>query len=118
MNEVYSASKIGFNYSINNDVNMRMFEIMSCGALLLTNRIDKKSGIYDIFDEGKHIHTYRSKKQLLKLIDYYLENDIERKHKAGYGYSHVIGDHTYSHRVDFMLKCIKERLTPQYNLNL
>ena len=37
MAKVYSASRIVFNRSVKNDVNMRVFEALACGSLLLTN---------------------------------------------------------------------------------
>ncbi|MCK4519154.1 MAG: hypothetical protein KAU12_03435, partial [Candidatus Omnitrophica bacterium] len=37
MSRIYSASKIGINFSLNNDINMRIFEILSCGAMLITS---------------------------------------------------------------------------------
>jgi DUF based on E. rectale Gene description (DUF3880)/Glycosyl transferases group 1 len=37
MARTYSASRAVFNRSIRNDVNMRVFEALACGSLLLTN---------------------------------------------------------------------------------
>ena len=34
---VYSQSWIGFNCSVKNDINMRVYETLGCGTLLLTN---------------------------------------------------------------------------------
>ena len=35
----YSAARTSFNRSIKNDVNMRVFEVIACGSLLLTNEL-------------------------------------------------------------------------------
>jgi O-antigen biosynthesis protein len=37
--EIYSQSKIVFNYSIENDINMRIFEGLMAGSMVITNRI-------------------------------------------------------------------------------
>jgi spore maturation protein CgeB len=37
---IYSQSKIVFNKSANNDLNMRVFEALSSGSMLLTDRLD------------------------------------------------------------------------------
>ena len=52
MFSIYQNSKIVFNYSFKNDVNMRIFEALGSGALLMTNRI-VNNGIEDILNPGK-----------------------------------------------------------------
>ncbi len=116
MCEIYSASKIGFNYSINNDINMRMFEVTSCGTMLLTNYI-RGNGFSEIFEDKKHLVVYKTKKDFLELTEYYLKDDAERERIALAGYEHAVNNHTYLHRLNFMLSVIKERLSEKYNLN-
>jgi len=41
MAETYSASKIVFNCSLKKDVNMRVFEALASGSLLLTNDLSE-----------------------------------------------------------------------------
>jgi spore maturation protein CgeB len=101
--KIYSSSKIGFNYSINNDINMRIFEVMSCGSLLLTNFI-KNNGFEELFEDRKHLVIYRSRKELFKLIDYYLSHEKEREYIAQNGHNLVIQRHTYTHRLKAMFE--------------
>lgn len=103
MAEIYSSSKIGFNYSINNDINMRIFEIMSCGSLLLTNAI-KTNGLGELFKDREHLVIYRSKRELFKLIDHYLSHDEERERIADQGHDLVIRKHTYADRLRAMFE--------------
>ena len=63
ISEVYSRSKIVFNYSINNDINMRMLEASSCGAMLLTNFI-KGNGFTGLFKDKAHLVLYKNPKQI------------------------------------------------------
>ena len=113
MSRIYSASKIVFNYSIRNDINMRMFEVMSCGALLITNRI-KRNGFEELFQGGKHLITYRNRKELFKLIDYYLTHDKKREEIARDGHLLVTRNHTYKIRTEKLLNYIKQKLAQDY----
>ena len=78
MGVIYSSSKVGFNSSIVNDVNMRIFEIMASGCFLLTNFI-KNNGLEKLFINKEHLVTYKNDKEMIKLIDYYLNNEKERE---------------------------------------
>ena len=113
MSQIYSASKIGFNYSIRNDINMRMFEVMSCGALLITNRT-KGNGFEELFENGKHLVTYKNQRELFRLIDYYLTHDKEREEISRNGHQLVIKYHTYEMRTANMLERVKEKLANNY----
>lgn len=106
ISKIYSSAKIGVNYSIENDINMRIFEILSCGAMLLTNHIDN-NGFSDIFIDRKNLVTYKSPKDIFVMIDYYLHNDSERQAIAELGHK-VAGSHTYENRVCVIIKTIEE----------
>jgi len=114
MSEIYSASKIGFNSSIANDINMRIFEIMASGCFLLTNYF-RNNGFNDLFEDGKHLVTYKNNKELLKLSEYYLRNDSEREQIAQEGYNLVIRQHTYYHRVQAMFNYIAFKFGSEFN---
>ncbi len=105
--EIYSSSRIGINYSLNNDINMRMFEILSCGTMLITSKI-KENGFAELFKEGLHLVTYETKKELMVLIDYYLRHDEERERIARAGYELVKSRHTYKHRLRKIFDVIKQ----------
>jgi len=114
MSEIYSGSKIGFNSSIINDINMRVFEIMASGCFLLTNDI-KNNGLQDLFTKGKHLVVYKNDKELLELIDYYLSHEQEREKIALAGYNEVVNNHTYYHRVQKMFNYIAFKLGGKFN---
>jgi hypothetical protein len=50
MGSIYGKSKIVFNASIREDLNMRFFEALASGALLVTDRIPEAVG--DLFEEN------------------------------------------------------------------
>jgi len=61
---LYGASRLGFNASLNGDLNLRVFEILASGAALLTDRLAPESGLLKLFTEGKEIITYGSAGEL------------------------------------------------------
>ncbi|MBT6050730.1 MAG: glycosyltransferase [Candidatus Scalindua sp.] len=105
MAEVYSQSKIVFNKSIEGGLNMRVFEALASGSMLLTNETNG-SGLEDIFQDRKHLVIYRNENELFELADYYLKNDDEREEIAFEGMSKVLSEHAYSNRVKDVLKII------------
>ncbi len=103
MANIYGSAKIGFNYSINNDINMRMFEILSCGILLVTNSI-KENGFEELFSDGENVIVYHNSDELFKKIDYYLVHYEERERIAQAGQALAVSRHTYKDRLKKMLE--------------
>jgi len=114
MTQIYSASKIGFNSSIQNDVNMRVFEILSCGCFLLTNKI-KNDGLYEILEEGKHFVTYTHEKDLLDKAGYYLSHDHEREVIARAGHERVLQHYTYFHTLQRIFNYLAFKFGGKFN---
>ncbi len=113
LGRLYGSAKIGFNCSIRNDVNMRMFEVMAAGALLVTNRI-VGNGINDLFREGEHYVAYRDHRDLLRRIDHYLVHEGERMAIAEAGCRLVLSRHTYHRRTVRLLSLASARLRGRY----
>lgn len=105
MSKIYSISKIGFNKSLSGDLNMRVFEVMSSGTMLLTDKIG--NGISDLFRNGEHLIMYNTENELNELIQYYLGNEDEREKIAKEGQKEVHKKHTYDKRIQYMLKKLK-----------
>lgn len=93
---VYASSRIVVNHSVNGDVNMRLFEAMSAGALVVTDRI--QNGLNDLFVEGQHYVGYDTHDEALEAIAYYLAHEDERRRIAEAGMSLVRQCHTYDRR--------------------
>lgn len=101
MGEAYSRSRIVFNKSINGDLNMRFFEGLAAGALLVTDRIG--NGMDRIGRDGEHYVTYSTVDEAIDKISYYLAHDAEREAIAARGQQLVFEQHTYAHRLAGML---------------
>lgn len=100
---IYSQAKIVFNRSMLGIFNIRPFEAMSCGRLVLTDRIG--NGLTDLFQDRKHLVIY-GEEDLEDLIDHYLVHDEERNAIAQEGQREVHSKHTYAHRVDQILRTV------------
>lgn len=100
--DIYSRSKIVFNHSIKNDINMRVFEGLCSGSLVITSEI-KNNGFEDLFEDGKDLVTYSNFNDLRNKIDYYLNHEEERTRIGETGRVRVLKEHTYKARIDFML---------------
>lgn len=93
MSSLYAQCKIVFNKSINGDLNMRVFEAMASGALLVTDRID--NGINQLFEEGVHYVGYATVAEAIDRIDYFLSHERDRQQIAIQGQRRACGEHTY-----------------------
>ena len=102
MMQIYRDSKIVLNFSLKNDINMRVFEAIGAGSLLLTNEI-KGNGINDLLESKIDYDTYSSSEDLVTKIDYYLNNETQRSEIATSGYKRIITSHKYSDRATEIL---------------
>ena len=105
--EIYSQSKIVFNYSIKNDINMRIFEALMSGSMLITNRI-QNNGFEELFEENKDLVVFDNWKDLKEKINYYLSHEEEKEKIAFNGYQKVFNFHKYEDRIKFILEKINE----------
>ncbi|MEJ6021311.1 CgeB family protein [Ramlibacter sp. PS4R-6] len=96
MGAIYSRSKVVFNRSINGDVNMRFFEALASGALLVTDRIG--NGLAQLGIDGEHFVSYETPEQAVDLVRHYLAHETERAAIAQRGQAHAFAHHTYDQR--------------------
>jgi hypothetical protein len=84
--EIYSKSKIVVNISVNNDLNMRFFEGICSGSLVVTEKL-KDNGFEMLVDNTNSpvCVEYDGMDDLVKKIDYYLNNELERTRIARNG---------------------------------
>ncbi|QDT40357.1 SPBc2 prophage-derived glycosyltransferase SunS [Gimesia alba] len=108
MARIYSASRVVFNHSVKNDINMRVFEALGCGSLLLTNDL-AENGQAELFSEGQHFATYTCPEEMLDKVDYYLKHESEREKLARQGHELAFSQHTYQHRMQALLTSIEDR---------
>jgi glycosyltransferase involved in cell wall biosynthesis len=106
MCELYGQAKIVVNASVSGDLNMRVFEAMVSGALLVTDRVT--NGLDLLFVEGEHYVGYSSPSEAQAVIGRYLDDKDERVRIATTAQRQVLERHTYRDR----WRTIREQLTP------
>lgn len=79
----------------------RNFEVPGCGAFLLTEYVDHLEDYYEI---GKEVECFRSLKELVEKIDYYLKHEEERERIAKAGYERTMREHTWEKRFNDIFK--------------
>lgn len=108
LNKIYAGSSI--NLEINrlyqmDTVNMRIFDILACGAFVLA---EYSQDLSDLLEPGKEIACYRTLDELEEKVGHYLTHPAEAREIALRGMAAVKEQHTIRHRVEAMLQSIND----------
>jgi hypothetical protein len=97
MYKIYTQSKIVINrhgeVAEGYSNNMRMFEVTSCGALLMT---ENSKNIKDYFEPGKECIIYNGIEDLISEIYYFMNHEDERAVIASMGQKRTLENHCYN----------------------
>lgn len=107
MAEVYRCSKIVVNISRDDypeDANLRLFEAMASGALLVTLLPTEAEELGLV--TGEHFVGYRHDDELLDVLAHYLAHDDDRARIAEAGRAAVLREHTYERRAADLLATV------------
>jgi hypothetical protein len=99
LNACYNGARISVNVTRphgSSSLNMRVYEAMASGSLMLT---DDKSDAHTLFEPGKEIVVYKTLADLRAKAVWLLENEDERKRIAEAGRKRVLREHTYAARM-------------------
>jgi spore maturation protein CgeB len=109
--KIYNAAKIVI--SIDSlyrnqifSVTPRVFEVAGCGSFHICNYNEQLNKLH--FEIGKDIVCFNNKEDLRKLIQYYLENEVERVAVAINGQKTAYKYHSYAHRIEEMFSFLKD----------
>ena len=75
----YASSLIGLNAAMNGDLNLRVFETLAGGAMLLTDRLAPASGLDEILAEGREKISYDHADDLVAKARHYLAHPDEAR---------------------------------------
>jgi hypothetical protein len=106
--QVYCQSKIVVNVARDDypqDANMRVFEAMASGALLITRLPSELTAIG--FQEGVHFVGYDRMDEIAGLARQYLSDDRKRTRIAQTARQKVLLEHTYDNRVQTLLRLVE-----------
>ena len=109
MVRIYRQSKIVVNMGRDDfpqDANLRAFEAMAAGALLLTPLPTELTQIG--FEDGVHFVGFRKETEIIPLVRKYLLEESERRGIADVARDKVLHEHSYDRRVETILKLAKQ----------
>lgn len=105
MAEIYRSSKIVVNVGRDDyprDANMRCFEVMASGALLITRAPTELTDLG--FEENVHFAAYRDAGEVARVVQGWLDRDHERRAVAERARQLVLREHTYDARVQTIFR--------------
>jgi len=85
-------------------LNNRLYDVLASGGFVISDAVD---GLREEFDDG--VVAYHDAADLVRLVDHYLADPAARAERAERGRRAVLERHTFSHRVDEILRLL-ERL--------
>lgn len=103
---VFNNSTINLNFTskpIRSGIPLRIWDIAGCGGFMITNF---QAELPEYFTPGEDIEVYESADDLLDKCGYYLENPKRAKEIAQNGLENIMAHHTYTHRVEEMLRIV------------
>jgi hypothetical protein len=115
--QVYRRSRLVVNIGRDDfpqDANLRVFEVLASGALLITSL---PSELTDMgFEEDVHFVGYQHESEVLGLVQRFLRDEPARSRIADAGRDKVLQAHTYHHRASQILRRLEqfsgEKLAP------
>lgn len=104
---LYGNAKIVVNCAADQlrTINMRLFEGMGCGALVVTDLVPDQERL---FKDGEHCVVYHDTGDLLGKLSYFLDHLDRAQEIATQGRRHVMARHTYAHRARELMTVIQE----------
>ena len=109
MARIYRQSKIVVNIARDDfpqDANLRTFEAMAAGALLLTSLPTELAQIG--FEDGVHYVGFRKEAEIVPLVRKYLMEESARRRITEVARDKVLLEHSYDRRVETILELSKQ----------
>jgi len=106
-NAFFNSGTIAYQFANNDEITRRIMEAGGCKLAVVTNRISKETGIYDLFKDGVDIMYYENQEDALKKIKLLLEDDFLRNALAENIYNKINNHHRVSIRCQQIIDIIK-----------
>src|SRR5216683_1210334 len=106
---VYRRSRVAVNIGRDDfpqDANMRVFEVLASGALLITSLPSELNGVG--FEEGVHFIGYKKASEVFPLVRRFLGDEAARLRIVRAARARILEEHTYDHRVEQLLQRLQE----------
>jgi spore maturation protein CgeB len=103
--DVYRGIGVNINITsrqMRSAVNQRVFDIPLCGGFVLS---DHQADLDELF-EPDEVARYDSAETIVDKIDYFISHSAERSAISDRARKKILGEHTYVHRIDSILKSL------------
>lgn len=111
-NEFFNSGTIAYQFANNDEITRRVMEAGGCKLAVVTNRISRETGIYDLFTDGIDIMFYENQEDALKKINLLLEDDFLRNAIAENMFEKINKYHRAEIRckqiIDIITKCVSK----------
>lgn len=91
--DLYGSHSVSLNCSLNGDMNLRVFEVMGTGGLLLTDRLSENSGQEMLFPDEEMCVQYGSSDELLEKAAHYIANEDASLAIRRRGFENMLAKH-------------------------
>lgn len=113
--DLYAASAVSFNASLNGDLNLRVFEVLSAGGCLLTDRLSPQSGMDLILREDTDYCAYDSPEEMIDKARFLMREPQAALAMARAGHRAYTNQMLPRHQADVLLDWVfKDRLDDLY----
>ncbi len=113
---VYNRSAISLNLTslqMPTAVNQRVFDVPLAGGFLIA---DYQEDLELLFNGSNEVATFSDLEELPELVEYYLRNDHLRERISEAAAVRVSSNHTYRHRIGFILERARKDFKPLNNV--
>lgn len=102
--DYYNSGSFTYQFARFDEITRRIFEAGGCGNAVITNRISKETGIYDLFVEDEDICYFSTPQEAYeKMIRLYEDHEYRNK-LANNIYDKITKNHLVGNRVDQIVK--------------
>jgi hypothetical protein len=120
---LYGQSLASFNGSLNGDLNMRVFEVLSAGGFLLTDRLSPQAGLEFLLRPGQDCETYADADELIDKLAFYRRMPMAALRIAEQGAATYQREHLAEYGImalrEWMLDGrLPDRLNPRHDLRM
>ena len=106
---LYASVAVSLNMALNNDINSRVFEVLSAGGCLLTDRLEPQSGMQTLFREGEHYLGYDGEDELVSQLQWALAHPEQSEAIATQGHAEYLARHLPEFRTDRFWDFVEHR---------
>ena len=108
----FSQSLVSFNGSLNGDLNMRVFEVLSASGFLLTDRLSPQAGLELLLRPGQDCETYQDAHELLDKLAFYRRTPASALRIAEQGAATYQREHLASQRIAVLRQWLLDGVLP------